>query len=118
MAALAYTAIPSTGIPLASSLVVADVSLTDTFPADTSKLFIVANGDVSPHTVTITPPVASTICGTFGSVDLEPRVITVPAGESQLFTIPSGYSDAQLFTLVYDDVTMVTIGGFSLAPNL
>lgn len=118
MALLAYIAIPSTGIALESSLVAADAGLSDTFPADTSKFFVVANGDVSPHTVTITPPVSSTVCGNFGSVDLDPRVITVPAGESQLFTIPSGYADTQLFTLVYDDVTSVTVGGFALAPNL
>jgi hypothetical protein len=118
MAALNYISIPSTGVAFESSLVAADVSLTDTFPADTGKVFAVANADASPHTVTIVAPVSSTVCGSFGSLDIEDKVITIPAGETQLFTLPLGYSETGLFTFAYDDVTDVTVGGFALSPNV
>lgn len=116
MATLAYTPIPSTGVALESSLVAADVA-GDTLPAGTNKVFAVANGDAGAHTVTIVAPVSSTSCGSYGQLAVEDKVITVPAGETQLFTLPLGYAESGLFTLTYDAVTSVTVGGFSLAVN-
>lgn len=116
MATLAYTPIPSTGVALAASLSAADAA-GDTFPVDSNKLFVVTNSDTSAHTVTITAPVASTVCGSYGQLAVEDKVITVAAGETQMFTIPLGYGDANLFTLTYDAITDVTVGGFALSVN-
>ena len=79
-------------------------------------MFYAKNADASPHTITIAAPVALANCGGFGELAVEDIVITLPAttGE-QAFVIPIGYSSNGLFSLVYDDVTSVTIGAFSLS---
>lgn len=115
MATLAYIAVTPDGINDAT-LTAADV-LGDSFPADSGKFFKVANGDASPHTVTILAPSATTVCGNFGTVTLSDIVVTVPNGESRIFTIPTGYAADGKFTFAYDAVTSVTVGGFALSPN-
>lgn len=115
MADLAYIAVTPDGVN-DDTLAAADVA-GDTFPAATNKIFKVANGDASPHTVTIAAPVASTACGQYGQVDIADIAITIPAGESRIFTIPLGYGSGGLFTLTYDAVTSVTVGGFAISVN-
>jgi hypothetical protein len=115
MADLTYTSVTPDGVNDAT-LTAADAS-GDTFPSDTNKLFKVANGDTSSHTVTIAAPVTETVCGSYGKVDLDDIVISVPAGESRVFVLPTGYTSGGKFNLTYDDVTSVTIGGFALSVN-
>lgn len=116
MADLNYTPITPSGIDDAT-LTAADAA-GDSFPADNNKLFRVLNGDASPHTVTIGKPSNDTVCGNLGKIALSDIVITIPAGESRLFTLPTGYAGSDgKFTLTYDDVTSVTVGGFSIAVN-
>lgn len=115
MADLAYISVTPDGVNDAT-LAAADVA-GDTFPSDTNKFFKVANGDASPHTVTIAAPSATTVCGNFGTVNLEDIEVVIPNGESRIFTIPTGFASQGKFTLTYDAVTSVTVGGFALSPN-
>lgn len=115
MADLAYIPVTPSGVNDAT-LTAADVA-GDTFPVDTSKVFKVANGDGSPHTVTIAAPSSTTVCGNYGKVSLEDIVISVPSGESRIFTIPLGFAQDGKFTLTYDAVTSVEVGGFALSVN-
>lgn len=116
MADLTYTAIPPAGINDAT-LTAAEAG-GDKFPAMTNVHIKVANGDASPHTVTITKPKADAICGNYGKLPLSDLVVTVPNGESRIFTVPIGYADSDgKFALTYDAVTSVTVGGFVPSPN-
>ena len=115
MADLTYTSVTPDGVNDAT-LAAADAG-GDTFPSDTNKFFKVANGDASSHTVTVAAPVADTVCGSYGKVDLDDIVITIPAGESRIFVLPIGYTSGGKFNLTYDAVTSVTVGGFALSVN-
>lgn len=116
MALLAYNKITPDGLALAASMSGAD-ALGDTFPVDTNKVYIVTNDDAAPHTVTIAAPIASSVCGDFGSQPIEDIAVVVAAGETAMLTIPLGYGESGLFTLTYDAVTAVTVGGFALSVN-
>lgn len=116
MAELSYIAVTPDGVDDEGLLTAADVA-GDTFPASTNKLFRVLNGDASPHTVTIAAPVSETSCGAYGQLAVSDIAITVPAGESRLFTIPLGYASGGLFALTYDAVTSVSVGGFAYSAN-
>jgi len=116
MALLTYNPVTPDGLGLKAAMSGAD-AIGDTFPIDANKLFAVFNGDTGPHTVTIAAPVASTVCGNYGSLPVEDLVITVAADEVQLITIPLGYGANGVFTLTYDAVTGMTVGGYSLAVN-
>lgn len=115
MADLEYTSVTPSGVNDAT-LTAADAA-GDTFPSDTNKFFKVDNADASPHTVTVSVPVSDTVCGSYGKVSLSDIVISIPAGESRIFTLPLGYASGGKFTLTYDAVTSVTVGGFALSVN-
>ena len=116
MAELTYTAIPPAGINDAT-LTAADAA-GDKFPAMTGVFIKVANGDSSPHTVTIAKPKADTICGNYGKLPIADLSIVVTNAESRIFTVPLGYADSDgKFALTYDAVTSVTVGGFVPSPN-
>ena len=115
MALLTVTAITKAGVNQDGAGVAADVAGDSVVSA--SGIFIeVTNGDASPHTATVTAPAATTTTTNFGSLPLTDIVITVPAGETRSFTVPSGYSDASAnFAWAYDAITSVTVAVFSLA---
>jgi hypothetical protein len=115
MAALSFNAIDKTGTDMSSLFVAADAA-GDTFPSGNSGIITVKNGDAGSHTVTITPPVATTVAGNFGNQTVETLAIAIPASEERSFSLPSGYASGSLFTLTYDDVTSVTIAGIVANP--
>jgi len=115
MAILSVNSINQDGVQLSALEVAADVA-GDRVRAAGGLFIRVSNGDVGAHTVTIAAPKASTICPPYGELDIDAIVISVPAGESRSFTIPSGFSDASgNFAWAYDAVTSVSVGVFSLA---
>ena len=115
MATLAFNAVTKTGVELASLLVAADVA-GDTFPTGNKGIIVINNGDASPHTVTITPPVPTQDCPNFGNQTMADIAVIVPAGEQHIFTVPIGYSTNSLITLTYDAVTSITVGGIVANP--
>lgn len=115
MAALAFNAIDKTGVEL-SSLLVAASSGGDTFPTGSQGIIVINNADDSPHTVTITTPVATKDCPPFGNQTISNIDVVVPAGEQHIFTVPSGYATSGLISLTYDAVTSVTVGGIIATP--
>lgn len=115
MADLTPIAITKAGFDLAGQLTAADAG-GDSFDSTATGLFFaVENTDAGAHTVTIVAPVSNTICPGFGELPITDLVITVGAGETQVFTIPVGYSAQGKFNLTYDAVTNVAVGGFSIA---
>lgn len=114
MAVLTVQSINKAGIDQLASLVAADAA-GDQVPTSTGLLMMVSNADASSHTVTITAPVPSANCGSYGTLPVEDIVHAVAAGEQVSFTIPSGYADQGSYTWAYDDVTSVTVGVFSLS---
>lgn len=115
MAELAFNAIDKTGVEL-SSLLVAASSGGDSFPTGNNGIIVINNGDASPHTVTISAPVATNKCPPFGNQAVADVAVVVPAGEQHIFTVPSGYGVSSLLLLTYDAVTSVTVGGILSTP--
>lgn len=115
MAELTPIAITKVGFDLSSQLVAADVAGDTVQSTKSGVFFAVENADAGAHTVTVTAPVASAVCGNYGAVDIDDIVVTVGAGETQVFTLPVGYAEDGEFSLAYDAVTSVSVGVFSLA---
>ena len=113
MAALTVQGITKAGLDIRSNLTPAEVT-GDTVAASGGLLFSVTNGDGSPHTVTVSAPVATTTCGGFGSLPVADIAIVVGATSSTEFVIPGGFAANGLFTITYDAVTSVEVGVFSL----
>lgn len=85
--------------------------------ATSSGIFIaILNGAVGALTLTVTAPVASTNCGSYGSLLVDDIVQTVEPGETALLAIPQGYSDNGQLSWTYSDHTDIGIGVFSISP--
>lgn len=114
MALLSYVNVSKTGFELDAQLTAASAG-GDQFEAANGVFFAFANGDASSKTVTIAAPVATTNCGEYGSLTVSNLSYVVPAGETWIFTVPTGYQSAGKFSLTYSAVTSCKVGGFALA---
>lgn len=117
MALLTVTPITKAGIAdVTTALVAADVAGDSV--VNSSGLFVVVdNADAAPHTLTVTAPVASTICGNYGSLPVADVTLIVAASDRGYVAIPAGYVDSSgNLAWTYDAVTSVTVGVFSIAP--
>lgn len=116
MAELTVNAIPPSGIDPSANLIAADAA-GDTVKKASGLIFVVDNADAGARTVTVAAPVANAVCGGYGQVPVEDIVISIPAGESRHFSIPSGYAVDGEFAITYDAVTATTVGVFVASPN-
>lgn len=112
MALLTVQEIDENGFDLAGQLAAADVA-GDTVDAASGLFIAIDNADVGAHTLTITKPQATEETK-FGALPVSDLVITVPASELHVFTVPRGYEQNGQITWAYDDVTSVSIGVFTL----
>lgn len=117
MAQLVVTAITKVGTDITADLVAADALLTDQVKTSSGLLMVVDNADAAPKVVTIAAPVPNINCAGYGQLPLTDIVHNVAAGERVFFTVPTGYAVDGQFVWTYDDVTSVTVGVFSLAPE-
>ena len=112
MADLTVQEIDETGFDLSGQLSAASAADV-TVPFAGGLMFALENTDVGAHTFTITKPQATEETK-FGALPVSDLVITVPASETHVFTVPSGYSASGVLTWAYDDVTGMAIGVFTL----
>ena len=112
MADLTVQQIDEDGFDLSGQLSAASAADV-TVPFAGGLMFAMENTDVGAHTFTITAPVSEQATK-FGDLPVTDLVITVPASETHVFTVPSGYSQSGVLTWAYDDVTGVAIGVFTL----
>lgn len=117
MAVLTVNSISKAGIvDIDADLVSADVA-GDSVNSSSGLMVVMKNADASLHTLTVASPTASVNCGGYGSLDVDPIVLSVAAGDVGFLSIPSAYVDGNGdFSWTYDAVTSVTIGVFSIAP--
>lgn len=117
MALLSVTSVSKAGIADLDAVLAAADALGDSVDASTGLLIVLKNDDAGPHTLTIAKPVASADCGNLGSLPVADIVLTVAGSDIGFLTVPSGYANGSNdFAWLYDAVTSVTIGVFSLAP--
>lgn len=117
MATLTVQRVSKAGIADVAGALAAAAALGDEVDSASGLLVVMANGDASPHTLTVAAPVANTACGNFGSLPVADLTLVVAAGDIGFLTIPPGYRDSDgNYAWTYDDVTDVTVGVFSLAP--
>ncbi len=117
MAELTVLAIQKAGIADISAVLVAADVAGDTVGSSSGIFIAMANGDASPHTLTVAAPTATTDCGNFGELDVEDITLVVAAGDTGFVSIPLAYIDGSGdFAWTYDAITSVTIGVFSIAP--
>ena len=117
MAKLLVTAITKAGLAgITTSLVAADVA-GDSVDTSSGIFIVVANGDGSPHTLTVAAPVATAGCGNLGALDVDDITLVVAAGDTGFVSIPLGYVNGSGdLGWTYDAITSVTVGVFSIAP--
>lgn len=117
MATLTVQRVSKAGIADLASALTAAAAAGDEVDSASGLLVVMANGDASPHTLTVAAPVATADCGSYGSLPVAALTLTVAAGDTGFLTIPAGYRDSDNnFAWTYDDETGVTVGVFSLAP--
>ena len=117
MAKLTVQAVTKAGAADLSALLAAAAALGDSIDASSGVLIVMANGDASPHTLTVAAPAATAICGNLGALPVSDITLVVAAGDTGMVAIPLGYVDGSGdLAWTYDDVTSVTIGAFSIAP--
>ena len=91
------------------TFVAADAGLTDTFSNAGQELAEVINGGGSP--ITVTPTVTGSL--STGEQILNP-IVTIPAGETRKIGPFNARLYSAIVSLVYSDVTTVTVGIFKL----
>ena len=117
MALLTVNSIQKAGIADISAVLVAADVAGDSVGSSSGIFLAMANGDGSPHTLTVAAPAASADCGNLGSLDIDPITLVVATGDTGFVSIPLGYVDGSgNFAWTYDAITSVTIGVFSIAP--
>lgn len=117
MAILTVTSIQKAGIADISAVLVAADVAGDSYPASSDLFIALANGDGSPHTLTVAAPSASANCGNLGALDVDDITLVVAAGDTGFLSVPLGYADGSgNIAWTYDAITSVTVGVFSIAP--
>lgn len=119
MALLTVMDIDEAAVEVSASLVAADAG-GDSF-ANTGDVYVwVANGDASPHTITVTAQNASVRVPQFGVLTKADSVTVVPAGESRIIGAfpqqPFNNTNGQAL-VTYDAVTSLTVGVFRMFPR-
>lgn len=116
MAVLIPVPVTKAGVAnIETGLVAADVA-GDSVPSASGLIVRVANGDASPHTLTVAAPSSPVSCGNLGDLAVEAITLTVAAGAVGEVAIPLGYASLGSFEWTYDAVTSVTVGVISIAP--
>ncbi|OII60110.1 hypothetical protein BJP40_00680 [Streptomyces sp. CC53] len=105
MADLTATSVPiATGLADVAGAAVAASSGGDTAPVGPGRLLYVANGDASPHTVTVATP------GTVKGHAIADAVVPVAAGDHALIPLANVYRGSNgRAAITYDAVTSVTV---------
>lgn len=81
----------------------------DTAPVGPGRFLYVANGDASPHTVTVATP------GTVSGLDVENAAMIVAAGDSAVLPLPRLFAGTNgRAAVTYDGVTSLSVGVFEL----
>jgi len=117
MTLLTVTRVSKAGVAdVIGGLVAADVA-GDSVGSSSGITILMNNADASPHTLTVSAPVATTNCTGYGSLPVADITLVVAAGDLGAVTIPLNYIDGSgNFAWTYDAVTSVTVGVFSAAP--
>ena len=116
MAELTPIAVTKAGIANIETGLVAAASGGDSVKAASGLMIVVANGDVSPHTLTVSAPTSSENSPNFGELPVADLTLAVAADSVGAIAIPPGYATLGNFNWSYDDVTSVTVGVYSIAP--
>lgn len=103
-------------LDLAAALTAADTDPAgDSVNSAPGLLVVVANNSAGARVVTVAAPAPpSTETDRYGSLDIDPITLNIPAGATALLAIPPGYADNGVFTWTYDDPADTTVGVFAI----
>ncbi|OII64592.1 hypothetical protein BJP40_19830 [Streptomyces sp. CC53] len=110
MADLSLISVPvDTGIADVAGQAVAAAGGGDTAPVGPGRFLYVANGDASPHTVTVATP------GTIKGLAIADASLVVAAGDHAIIPLHNVYRGSNgRAAVTYDGVTSVTVAAFEL----